>query len=99
MSNIPYGYTEDGYKDFQLPDEVYEEDYNFDDEDDSQPDTCPECKSTNTRRSEDDYIVCDDCGYQEVREEEISTCRSCGTRTPNLFLEKGLCPACQPEGL
>jgi len=90
MENIPEGYDENGVRggygnwyDDELDGELSE----F-------TEACPECGSVNTHRNENDFLVCDDCGYEEVPDNEMGECERCGTPTPKALLVNGMCPAC-----
>ena len=87
MENIPEGYDENGVRGGYGV-------WNDDEDLDELEDVCPECGSPNTHRSDSDFLVCDDCGYEEVPDDEMGVCERCGVDTPNALLVNGLCPAC-----
>ena len=60
-------------------------------------DICPNCGSDNVHRNEHDFLVCDDCGYEEVPKDAMGICERCGTDTPEALLINGICPACVDE--
>lgn len=89
MFNIPMGYDENGVRS-GFGD--WEEDL------DEFEDTCPECGSRNVYRNESDYLVCDNCAYEEVPQSEMGVCSGCGVDTPKALLVGGLCPICADGG-
>jgi len=89
MENIPEGFDIDGnYHGYGWSGESDE------DIDSLIEDICPNCGSDNVHRDEHDFLVCDDCGYEEVPEEAMGVCERCGVDTPEALLTNGLCPAC-----
>lgn len=88
MDNIPYGYDENGVRGGNGV---------WDDELDEFEESCPECSSLNVHRNEYDFLVCEDCGYEEVPEEDMGECERCGTPTPENLLSNGLCPVCADD--
>lgn len=91
MFNIPEGYDENGTRG------GLGEWYEDADELDEFEETCPECSSVNVHRNEYDFLVCEDCGYEEVPEEDMGECDRCGTPTPENLLTSGLCPVCADD--
>jgi predicted RNA-binding Zn-ribbon protein involved in translation (DUF1610 family) len=61
------------------------------------PDYCPECGSDMVWRNSSDFIQCDNCGYEEVPEDEIGECTRCSALTPEVMLTHGLCPVCADD--
>ena len=61
------------------------------------PDFCPECGSDMVWRNSSDFLICDNCGYEEVPEDEMGECTRCSTPTPEVILTKGLCPVCADD--
>lgn len=88
MDNIPEGYDENGIRsgfgDWEKDLEEF-------------ADVCPECNSTNVYRNENDFLVCDNCGYEEVPLEKMGVCSECGADTPKDLLINGLCPICAED--
>jgi predicted RNA-binding Zn-ribbon protein involved in translation (DUF1610 family) len=87
MDNIPSGYDENGVR---AGDGSW---YELEDVED----LCPECGSDLVYRNSSDFIICDNCGYEEVPEEEMGRCSRCGTDVPEVILIQGLCPECAEE--
>jgi predicted RNA-binding Zn-ribbon protein involved in translation (DUF1610 family) len=88
MENIPYGYDENG---------VRGGDGSWVEYDQIDPDICPECGSDMVWRNSSDFLICDNCGYEEVPENEMGRCSRCGADTPEIILINGLCPVCAEE--
>lgn len=91
MFNIPEGYDDEGIRG---GDGIWNEDI-----DELLEDTCPECGSDMVHRNSSDFLICDNCGYEEVPEDEMGVCSRCGTETPEELLVKGLCPICADDML
>lgn len=88
IPEIPDDYTLDGgYGGYSWSEENEEID-------DIIEDVCPKCSSLNVHRNKHDFLVCDDCGYEEVPASEMGVCERCGADTPMALLTNGLCPAC-----
>ena len=84
MDNIPEGYDENGVR---SGDGSW---YEFED-------LCPKCGSDNVFRNSSDFLICENCGYEEVPEDEMGVCDRCGADTPEVILINGLCPVCAEE--